>query len=138
MKINWGVGVVLAFVGFIAFILYFVIRMSMDDRVNHDLVTKEYYKQELNYQQELDDAESARRMNAILEVVKENNGLTLFFPKHFDDKNIEGTIFLYRPSNRKLDAQIPIVLKEKSIHIPSDQLVRYKVNQFLHKEKITL
>ncbi len=148
MKINWGVGIVLAFVGFIVFILYFVIRMSMDDSANHDLVTKEYYKQELNYQQELDAAESAQKMNAILEVVNEKNGLTIFFPEHFDEKNIEGTIFLYRPSNRKLDTQISIALKEKSIYIPSDQIVAgrwditvkwtYKGTQFLHKEKITL
>ena len=47
MKINWGTGIVLAFIGFIGFILYFVIRMSTDDSANHDLVTEEYYKKEL-------------------------------------------------------------------------------------------
>ena len=50
MKINWGTGIVLAFIGFIGFILYFVIRMSTDDSANHDLVTEEYYKKELSYQ----------------------------------------------------------------------------------------
>lgn len=44
MKINWGTGIVLAFIGFITFILYFVFRMSTDDSANHDLVTEEYYK----------------------------------------------------------------------------------------------
>ena len=63
MKINWGTGIVLAFIGFITFILYFVFRMSTDDRANHDLVTEEYYKKELSYQQEIDASKMATEMN---------------------------------------------------------------------------
>ena len=53
MKINWGTGIVLAIIAFIGFILFFVIKMSTDDRANHDLVTEEYYKAELGYQKEI-------------------------------------------------------------------------------------
>ena len=42
MKINWGTSIILAFTVFIAFILFFVIRMSVDHRADHDLVTEEY------------------------------------------------------------------------------------------------
>ena len=45
MKINWGTGIVIAFIGFIAFIMYFVINMNVNDKYNHDLVTEDYYEE---------------------------------------------------------------------------------------------
>ncbi len=47
MKINWGTGIVIAFVAFIAFIMYFVINMITNKKYDHDLVTEDYYKEEL-------------------------------------------------------------------------------------------
>ena len=59
MKINWGTGIVLAFVAFISFIMYFVVQMNMEDRADHELVTKDYYKKELAYQKEIDAEKNA-------------------------------------------------------------------------------
>ena len=64
MKINWGTAIVLAFIVFISVILFFVVRMSMDNRANHDLVTEEYYKAELGYQDEI-DAENNDKDNLV-------------------------------------------------------------------------
>ena len=50
MKINWGTGIVLAFIGFISFIMYFVVNMNTNKKYDHDLVTEDYYKQELEFQ----------------------------------------------------------------------------------------
>ncbi|MCK5400025.1 MAG: FixH family protein, partial [Flavobacteriaceae bacterium] len=50
MKMNWGTGIVIAFIGFIAFIMFFVITMSTNKKYEHDLVTEDYYKEELEYQ----------------------------------------------------------------------------------------
>ena len=86
MKINWGTGIVLAFIGFISFILYFVVRMSTDDSANHDLVTEEYYKKELSYQQEIDASKTATEMDANLKVEKTDKGLVVYFPERFDPK----------------------------------------------------
>ena len=58
MKINWGTAIIISFIAFICFILFFVIRMSTDNRANHDLVTEEYYKAELAYQKEIDAEKS--------------------------------------------------------------------------------
>nr|WP_299339696.1 FixH family protein [Allomuricauda sp.] len=147
MKINWGTGIVLAFIGFISFIMYFVIRMSMDDRANHDLVTDDYYKQELVYQKEIDAERSAGKMEASLEILRSDQGLTVVFPDQFDVKNITGTVSLYRPSNKHLDFNFPISLSNTHLLIPDNRLVdgrwdifvrwKYKDNTFLHKEKLT-
>ena len=53
MKINWGTGIVLAFVAFISFILYFVYIALSDPRADHELVTEAYYSKDLEYQQDL-------------------------------------------------------------------------------------
>ncbi len=147
MKINWGTGIVLAFIGFISFILYFVFRMSIDDRANHDLVTEEYYKKELTYQQELDASNSATEMNANLIVEKTDEGLVIYFPERFDPSKISGTVSLYRPSNKHLDTNFPISLSKTHLLIPDNRLVdgrwditvkwEYEGKSFMHKEKLT-
>ncbi|MEM9646931.1 MAG: FixH family protein [Bacteroidota bacterium] len=147
MKINWGTGIVLAFVAFISFILYFVVRMSMDDSANHDLVTDDYYKQELAYQNEIDASNSASKMNAKLRIKKTADGLTVVFPERFDPKKIKGLVSLYRPSNKHLDIDFPISLSNTHLLIPDNSLVggrwditvkwTYEGKTFLHKEKLT-
>ncbi len=147
MKINWGTGIVLAFIGFISFILYFVFRMSTDDRANHDLVTEEYYKKELTYQQELDASNSATEMNANLTMEKTDEGLVIYFPERFDPTKISGTVSLYRPSNKHLDTNFPISLSKTHLLIPDNRLVdgrwditvkwEYEGKSFMHKEKLT-
>ena len=48
MKINWGTGIVIAFVFFISFILFFIVKASTQDKYEYDLVSEQYYKDELN------------------------------------------------------------------------------------------
>ena len=146
MKINWGTGIVLAFISFIAFILYFVVRMSTDDRANHDLVTEAYYKKELAYQAEIDARNAAATNSAQLIVEKTKGGLLVRFPKNYNYKHITGNVSLYRPSNRHLDFNLPISLSNSHLLIPDNRLVdgRWDItinwehgkDQFLHKEKI--
>ena len=62
MKINWGTAIVLAFIGFISFIMYFVISMNFNDKYNHDLVTEDYYKEELGYQNDINKQSNAQRL----------------------------------------------------------------------------
>ncbi|UJH68484.1 FixH family protein [Allomuricauda sp. SCSIO 65647] len=146
MRINWGTAIVLAFIGFIAFIMYFVIRMSIDDRANHDLVTDEYYKKELAYQEEIDQENEAVRMDAVLEIEKTTDGFLVRFPEQFDPKDITGKVSLYRPSNRHLDFNFPISLSNTHLLIPDNRLLdgrwdiavqwKHKNKSFLHKEKL--
>ncbi|WP_422081906.1 FixH family protein [Ulvibacterium sp.] len=147
MKINWGTGIVLAFVGFIGFILFFVVRMSMDNKANHDLVTEEYYKQELAYQKEIDAEANAKNLTDPIKIEKTNKGLLLKFPKNLEGQNIQGTVSLYRPSNKHLDFNLPVSLSNAHLLIPDKRLLggrwdikiiwEHEGKEFLHKESIT-
>jgi len=147
MKINWGTGIVIAFVAFIAFILYFVVMMNIQDRAEHDLVTEDYYKAELGYQTEIDAEQNAKDLIEGLRIIKVEKGLEIKFPVNQKNKKISGTVFLYRPSNKQLDFDLPISPSDSHLLIPDERLLdgRWNIKVFweydgvsyLHKENIT-
>jgi len=147
MKFNWGTGIVLAFIGFISFILYFVINMSTDKRYKHDLVTEDYYKQELEYQNDINKEENAKTLKENLNWKRTTEGLVIEFPKDLDIKNITGKVFLYRPSNKQFDFEMPISLSNHNLLIPDNSLLdgrwnikvdwKYKKVLYLYKKDIT-
>ena len=123
MKINWGTGIVLAFVGFISFILYFVINMNTNDKYDHDLVTEDYYKQELEFQTEIDKENNARSLESNLSWKKTPNGILILFPETLKAKEITGKVFLYRPSNKQFDFETTISLSNHYLLIPDKSLL---------------
>jgi len=147
MKINWGTGIVIAFIAFIGFILFFVVRMATEDSANHDLVTEEYYKAELAYQEEIDAEQNAKNLPEGLTIEKTKTGLILEFPTNQDIKKITGTVFLYRPSNKQLDFDLALSLSDAHLLIPDKRLLdgrwnikvswEYNGRKYLHKENIT-
>ena len=131
MKINWGTGIVLAFIGFIEFIMYFVINMNTNDKYDHDLVTDDYYKEELNYQTNIDKEANSKSLAENISWEKTDEGLLLHFPKNIEPKEISGKVFLYRPSNKQLDIEIPISLSDHNLLIPDNRLLDGRWNIYV-------
>ena len=123
MKLNWGTAIVIAFIGFIGFIMFFVVRMSTDDKYNHELVADDYYQQELEYQNDIDEVENAKALSEEISYTKTEEGLLLSFPKEIDQLKIEGKVFLIRPSNKQLDFEMPISLSNHYLLIPDNRLL---------------
>jgi nitrogen fixation protein FixH len=147
MKINWGTGIVIGFVLFISFIMYFVINMATDKKYQYELVTEDYYKQELAFQDEINLEQKAIANQMQLHIKKSNEGLQIFFPERLDSKKIQGTIFLYRPSNERLDFNLPLGISGNHLLIPHKRLVdgrwnmkilwQYEGESYLFKKEIT-
>ena len=147
MKFNWGTGIVLAFIGFISFIMYFVLTMNFNKKYNHDLVTEDYYKVELAYQKDIDKQNNAKTLKENVTYTKTSEGLLIKFPKNFDAKKITGKVFLYRPSNKHLDFETPISLSESYLLVPDKRLLdgrwnitvdwQYNGTPYLYKASIT-
>ncbi|MFI1771616.1 FixH family protein [Thalassobellus citreus] len=123
MKINWGTGIVIAFVVFISFILYFIIPMNMDKKYNHDLVSENYYADELAYQNDINKLTNANNLNQKITYKRSDEGLIINFPNDIDYKKIKGKVFLYRPSNKQLDFDTAISLSKPYLLIPDNRLV---------------
>ena len=123
MKINWGTGIVIAFVAFIGFILYFVINVNMNEKYGYDLVTEDYYKEELKYQAIIDKLENAKKLENDISWERTDDGLKIIFPQEYEPASIQGKVFLYRPSNKQLDLELPISLSNHYLLIPDDRLL---------------
>jgi hypothetical protein len=146
MKINWGTAIVLAFIGFISFIMYFVISMNFNDKYNHDLVTEDYYKEELGYQDDINKQNNAQALDQDITYEKTSEGLVFKFPENFDTKKITGKVFLYRPSNKQLDFETPISISESYLLVPDKRLLdgrwnitidwQYNETSYLFKKSI--
>jgi hypothetical protein len=122
MKINWGTSIVIAIISFMTFILYLVITMTTNQEFNHDLVTEEYYKQELTFQDQLDRETNSKNLVTNIMVEKLDKGMLVSFPADLDLSAIKGSIFMYRPSNKEQDFSIPLNLSTHQILIPGEQL----------------
>ena len=54
MKLSWGTGILLAILAFVGFIMYFFVITLVDKQYDHELVTENYYAQELDFQKDID------------------------------------------------------------------------------------
>jgi hypothetical protein len=146
MKINWGKGIVIAIALFMCFILYFVVKVQSDTQYDNEMVTEQYYKKEKLVQGNIESIQNANSLTEKVAITKTVNGVVVNFPKEFDHSKIKGKVSLYRPSNQKLDFEIPISLSGFDLLIPKNNLVsgllgisvawEYEGKTFLNKEEI--
>ena len=146
-KINWPTSIVIALSAFIIFILFFVIQVTFLPEYDHHLVSEDYYKEELNYQDEIDKLNNADSLSKNIMLKKTDNGLEIVFPNEFEPEKIKGVILFKRLANSKIDFDIPINLKSNKFLIKDSSLVEgrwdvkidWTVNgvSYLFKEKIT-
>ena len=145
-KLSWPVGIVIAIAAFVIFILSFVYKATFVPAYDHHLVSDDYYKDEINYQQEIDKLNKAAELKQNITYKKVASGLLISFPSEFEASQIKGTIEFQRLSNEKIDFQLPIQLITNDLVISNEKLIegRWNVkiewtvnnNTYLFKEKI--
>lgn len=147
MKINWGTAIVIAFVCFAAFILTFVFLATTQKKYGHELVTENYYEQEVHLQSDIDSQNLSNTLHYNLDISTSEKGIAIHFPDQTSYNKITGTVSLYRPSDQHLDFEIPISLSSSQMLIPDQMLaggrwdikVRWKYDgqKLLFKKQIT-
>src|SRR5690606_23268073 len=122
MKFNWGTGITIGIILFMAFILQYVIRVQIDPRYDNELVTEDYYQAETLIDSKYEKKQNANNLIQKLKINPVAEGLVIEFPADFDYSKISGEISLYRPSNQKLDKTLPITLSSDALIIPKNQM----------------
>jgi hypothetical protein len=145
-KISWPTGIVIAMVAFVIFILSFVYKVTFLPQYDHHLVSEEYYKDELNYQQEIDKQNKGAALKENIIIKKIDSGLVITFPEEFNPESINGTISFQRLANSNIDFSLPIKLTSHHFFIKDENIVEgrwdikidWRVNNtaYLYKEKI--
>jgi hypothetical protein len=146
MKINWGTGIVIAFALFISFILYFVFSVQSDSKYDNELVYEEYYKQDAKFGEEMVRIQNAQDLIQKPLISNTSKGISIVFPENYVTKNIKGKVSFYRPSNKKFDFSIPILLSGSTLNVPKEKVLggrwdinmewQYNGKQYLTKETI--
>lgn len=107
MKISWGVGITITIIVFML-ISFWLIYFSFSQEVN--LVRDDYYQAEVQFDDKLETIKRTEQLDEKLLISLEGRNIKLVFPSNFISNEIKGSIFLYRPSNRESDIQLPIKL----------------------------
>ncbi len=146
IKINWGTAMVIAMVLFMAFILQFVYRSIAVDKYEHHLVSEDYYKDELYYQQEIDKMNNASKLTQNVKVDRVGEGMLVSFPDEMNFNKITGIVYFQRPSDERLDFKKEISLSDHIMLIKDDKLIngkwkvkidwKYGDDEYLFKEAI--
>lgn len=137
MRISWGFKITLLYVGFVILIVSMV-AMAMRQKV--DLVSSDYYEQELNYQDKINKADHANALKETLSWEVKTGKLILKFPAQFKGKKINGSIYFFRPSDASMDNTVSIPTDTSCIqNIATDHLKKgvYKmqINWNVNKEE---
>lgn len=126
IKIGWGWKVGLLYSSFVAMMIVLVIASS---RQEFDLVSKDYYKDEISYQQVLDANRNQAGLSGTLTISVNDATVKIVFPAEFAGKPISGKIFFYSIVQNDWDKTFPIVATDNAVVIDRTLLqhANYKV-----------
>ena len=120
IKINWGTGIVIAFVIFMGGTISTAVFLMNKD-VN--LVADDYYDQEINYQQHIDRMARTSQLEEKQIISFDGSNVKINIPKVLVSKGLSGEIYFYRPSDSNSDIKIPLVPDSSGVHvIPVERL----------------
>ena len=104
MKFNWGYKILFVYLAFAGGILYMVYLTTLQNR---DLVSENYYEEELAYQKVIDQSAKTAQLSAAVDVkVDQLNGvLEIQLPLEFNNTNVIGKWNLYYPADQKMDVE---------------------------------
>ena len=140
---NWGTKITLAFVLFMIFILYMVVIAFQQ---NFDLVSDDYYAQEIAYQQKIKQKSNLANSNSRVKVTQESELVVLDFPEMH---NPNGEVYFYHPSQKNLDRKFTIAADiENSMVVKKANMIpgNYRINitwtsegeEFFQQEQIRI
>ena len=126
LRFTWGTGIFLAMLAFMIFILSFVYKSIAMDEYQHELVSEDYYKDELHYQEEIDKLNNSNSLSQNIKLTNSKEGILVSFPKDIEQASIVGSIYFQRLSNEKLDFTEEIKLTDHHQLIQNEKLVSGK------------
>ncbi|MGM5631684.1 FixH family protein [Apibacter raozihei] len=138
-KFTWAHGIIIALASFIIFISYMVFTIEFSKN-SFDLVTDDYYEDEIYFQKEIDAMERAQKLTEKPQVsILESQGIKITFPKDFTSLNTTGRFQLFRANSKDLDINKKSLDFEtgNSILIPVKLLVKgnYVLKLYWEKDK---
>ena len=117
---HWPIGIAVFYITFMVIVIAVVI-FSTFHKV--DLVTEDYYEQEIKYQDQIDRIARTNKLSRPVswDYDKSQKQVTIKFPLEIDRRMVEGNILFFRPSDAEQDKVISLRLSEKNLQEISTQ-----------------
>lgn len=113
---SWGNKLVLVFIGF-AFLIGTLVYKSMHTKF--ELVSKDYYNDELRYQDKIDGKVNAAKISSVT-VVENTEAIIINLPSEHEGRTITGEAWFYCSNNASFDRKISLS------HVVHNQLIVLK------------
>jgi hypothetical protein len=117
MKMNWGYKILIVYLVFVMGMLALVYMSSME---NKDLVSENYYDEEIKYQHIIDESANTASLSSEPVINRNKNIVNITFPAEFTNEKTEGDWVLYYAADKSKDVQgkLNVVNGKYSIELP--------------------
>ena len=105
MKMSWGTRIVILIALFFV-LMAVMVYISFNQRV--DLVTKNYYEKELQFQNDIDKKQNTLALSQQVDIEQSLGKIAIHFPVQEVGTGIKGDIHLYRASDARIDKVFPV------------------------------
>lgn len=116
---SWGNRLVLVFIAFAA-LMFVLVYKAVNTR--YELVSKEYYQDELRYQDKIDGIANAATISEV-QILQDGEHLVVKLPEELEGQAVTGDIWLYCKTDAVKDLRLPLQVNETGRQfIPKAQL----------------
>lgn len=112
---NWGTKIILIFAVFVSGILFMVLKAG---RYNMDLVTTDYYEQELKYQHIIDAVERTNALTTKITCSVSGRQIDIQFPAEMKNEQLDADVWLYCVADKKRDLRKKFSTLEGKLAMP--------------------
>ena len=106
IKINWGAKIAMLYGGFVVLIVALVTGSMRQD---FDLVSADYYQQELEYQKVINASKNQSALSSPVQVHADEQYVHLDFPHEIAQESISGNVQFYSEVKTEWDKTMPLV-----------------------------
>ncbi|HQR93798.1 MAG TPA: FixH family protein [Sediminibacterium sp.] len=110
---NWGNKLVVVFVAFALFMGYMVYRALS---TKYDLVSKDYYKDELRYQERIDGVKNAVALDSVT-ISQDASAIQIRLPKEHKGYAVKGEILFYCITDDSKDFKLPLQVDSSATQV---------------------
>ncbi len=116
-KLHWGHGLAIALGCFILFILFLIFIFPIGKQ-NADMISNNYYEEELEYQKIIDAKDNAAKLEQLPAYKATSEGMLITFPENIKTDENKVNFILFRTDDSNLDVKKEIVLQHNLFLIP--------------------
>jgi nitrogen fixation protein FixH len=120
MKFNWGTGVVIFLLIFLAAVITFVVFAFYQD-VN--MVHRDYYEKGVDHTATMEKEKRSAAYSSLIRIEAAGDSVAIIFPAEIAATVLSGEVLFFRPSDHNKDTSYPLGLKGPTMMVSRENLI---------------